>query len=307
VNRSQTESEPDRDPVAASTSIGIGTARGPEDQATDLRMLDVLTTALRCGVRLIDTAVNYRGGQSERVVGAAVRLARNAGVPREAVTVASKAGFVRPPSPFPSPGPAPEPHHPTDHCLAPACLRYHLACSLLTMGLESIDIYYLHNPERARRNRTDGEFLRLMTKAFSVLESAVAAGHVGGYGVATWSAGGEARLPLARLMDAARSAAGGDPHFRHLQAPLSLRRQEALEPGEKGGTSLVEECQHLGVSFVASASGGGAGNPALTVSSVHWAASRPGVSAALVGTLDVGHLEQLLRGPSPDQPVDDLP
>jgi aryl-alcohol dehydrogenase-like predicted oxidoreductase len=146
-----------------------------------------------------------------------------------------------------------------------------------------------------------------MTKAFSVLESAVAAGHVGGYGVATWSAGGEARLPLARLMDAARSAAGGDPHFRHLQAPLSLRRQEALEPGEKGGTSLVEECQHLGVSFVASASGGGAGNPALTVSSVHWAASRPGVSAALVGTLDVGHLEQLLRGPSPDQPVDDLP
>ena len=62
-------------------------------------MLEVLTTALAT-VRVIDTAVNYRGGRSERVVGAALRLAREAGLPRQAVAVTSKAGFVRPPSPL---------------------------------------------------------------------------------------------------------------------------------------------------------------------------------------------------------------
>jgi aryl-alcohol dehydrogenase-like predicted oxidoreductase len=259
-------------------------------------MLEVLTTAVTRGVRLMDTAVNYRGGQSERVVGAAVRLAQEAGIPREALTVASKAGFVRPPGPLPSPGPPPERHHPTDHCLAPACLSYHLSCSLLTMGLESIDIYYLHNPELALLDRTDDEFLRLMTEAFSVLEDAVADGRVRSYGVATWSGPREPRLSISRLMSAARSAAAGDPHFRYLQAPLSLRRRDALEANDAMRASLVEECGDFGLSFIASASGGGGAIPALTASSVHWAASRPGVEAALVGTLDVGHLEELLGG-----------
>jgi aryl-alcohol dehydrogenase-like predicted oxidoreductase len=163
VNTFQIGSEPFNPPSAAGTTIGVGTARGAEDQATDLRMLEVLTTAVNRGVRLMDTAVNYRGGQSERVVGATVRLARAAGIPRQELTVASKAGFVRPPSPLPSPGPPPERHDPTDHCLSPACLSYHLSCSLLTTGLESIDIYYVHNPEQALQNRTDHEFLVLMT------------------------------------------------------------------------------------------------------------------------------------------------
>ena len=88
------------------------------------------------------------------------------------------------------------------HCMTPAYLRHQLAESLRNLGVDCIDIHYLHNPETQLSEVDRPEFRRRVRDAFATLEAAVAAGEVGVYGVATWdglradpSSGGHLSLP----------------------------------------------------------------------------------------------------------------
>jgi aryl-alcohol dehydrogenase-like predicted oxidoreductase len=290
----------DRETVLGSP-IAIGTARGAEDDQTDDRMRAVLLSALTQGITVFDTAGNYRRGRSEKVVGEAVRHARHQGiVHRSQVTVISKGGYLRPPGgPIPMP-PPPEPHCLTDHCLSPACLRHQLEVSLQTLCLDYINVYLLHNPETQRAGRRQEEFDRLILEAFAVLEDAVAKREIKAYGIATWrsNGGSEDAVPIARCKALSAQVAPGDDHFDVVQAPLSLANQAALAPThEVNGRhmSLPDLCKHLGLSFVASAAAGGGKVTAIASSSVRWVASVPGVTTALVGTLNPFHLDELVE------------
>jgi aryl-alcohol dehydrogenase-like predicted oxidoreductase len=284
--------------------VGLGTYRGAEDPATDEMMCDIVQLALRLGVRMVDTAVNYRSGRSERAIGQALALSLNEGiVRREDVIVCTKTGFTRPAgSEFTAP-PAPEPHGPLDHCFRPECLRYQLDLSLRTLGIDMIDVYYLHNPEQQRSRSSPEEFRRIMAEAFEVLEKAVAEGLIGAYGIATWTAVRDDReWSLASLKALAGQVAadtcGASDHFSFVQAPLSIGMREALVPGhdfQDERVSLVRLCESLGLRFVASASGGGGRVAPLVETSVRWVRTVPGVHTALVGTLAANHLAALVR------------
>src|SRR5260370_11455595 len=54
------------------SSIGIGTYLGNPDADTDRGYEEAIKTALRGGINLIDTAVNYRFQRSERNIGKAI-------------------------------------------------------------------------------------------------------------------------------------------------------------------------------------------------------------------------------------------
>src|SRR5438270_13362488 len=54
------------------SSIGLGTYLGEPDDATDQAYIEAIVTALRSGINLLDTAINYRHQRSERNVGAAL-------------------------------------------------------------------------------------------------------------------------------------------------------------------------------------------------------------------------------------------
>ncbi|KAB1189163.1 MULTISPECIES: aldo/keto reductase [Haloferax] len=180
------------------SSIGIGTYLGEPTDEVDDRYHESLVLALESGINLVDTASNYRHGRSERVVGDALR---DADIDRDAVVVASKAGFV----PFDRSRPdnpgayiretvldsglasADELAH-GSHTIAPNFVDEMVDRSLDLTGLDHIDLYYLHNPE-TQLAITDRETVYdRIEAAFEVLERRVAADDIGRYGVASWEA-----------------------------------------------------------------------------------------------------------------------
>ena len=101
------------------------------------------------------------------------------------------------------------------------------------LGIDTLDIYYLHNPETQSANVAREEFDRRMRAAFSALEKAVGEGKIRIYGTATWNAyrvGQESReaLSLPDLLRIAEEVGGKDHHFRAIQLPYNLAMPEAL-------------------------------------------------------------------------------
>lgn len=90
----------------------------------------MLDTALDAGITHIDTANGYAGGESERML---ARLLRGR---RDQVTLATKAGM-----PHPDAG-----DHPP---LSAAGLRASVEGSLARLGTDHVDLFYLHQPDRA--------------------------------------------------------------------------------------------------------------------------------------------------------------
>ena len=185
------------------SSIGIGTYLGEPDDATDEAYQAAVERALALGCNHIDTAINYRHQRSERAIGQALRAAIKRGdIAREEVVIATKGGIV------PYDGAVPD-HarrwvyeeyiesglaHPNDfaatyqHCLAPDFLDEMIHRSRRNLGVDTIDIYYLHNPETQHISNTHETFRRRMLDAFECLEAAVANGAIMAYGTATWTA-----------------------------------------------------------------------------------------------------------------------
>jgi uncharacterized protein len=207
---------------------------------------DALRRALLSGANLIDTSTNYTDGGSERLVGAVVNeLVGSEKLRREEIVVVSKIGYVQGSNlslaqdreaagrPFP------EMVKYMDgcwHCLHPEFLQDQLDRSLARLGLQTLDVCLLHNPEYffsdAKRRGLGSlaalrdEFYRRMMEAFRFFEGQVAAGTIRWYGVSSNTATAPAADPeatsLTRMLLAAREAGGADHHFRVLQLPMNL-------------------------------------------------------------------------------------
>ena len=54
------------------SSIGLGTYLGEPDDAVDREYTQAIVAALRSGINVLDTAINYRHQRSERNIGAAL-------------------------------------------------------------------------------------------------------------------------------------------------------------------------------------------------------------------------------------------
>src|SRR5438552_3643655 len=112
-------------------------------------------------------------------------------------------------------------------------LRDQIDRSRANLGLETLDVYYLHNPETQLDEVERGEFLIRMRAAFEALEEAVSAGSIARYGTATWTgfrADPDAPdyLSLAELVAMARDVGGNDHHFNVIQLPYNLGMTEAF-------------------------------------------------------------------------------
>jgi aryl-alcohol dehydrogenase-like predicted oxidoreductase len=286
----------------ALSSVGLGTYLGAADEATDGRYAAAVARAIQLGINVIDTAINYRMQRSERTVGKAI-----AALPRDELVIASKAGFL----PF-------DGHRPSDpaayfdatfvrsglarrdeivagcHCIAPRYLADQLAKSRANLGVATIDVYYLHNPETQLDEVDRATFLTRMRAAFEALEQAVAAGHIRYYGTATWSGYREAHtspahLDLAELVDIAHGIAGDGHHFRFVQLPLNKRMPEAATSPTQRGRPLLDAAPDLGVCVMSSASiHQGKLDPA---GALAWTRGQPGLTTALVGMSRAEHVE----------------
>lgn len=147
--------------------------------------------------------------------------------------------------------------------MTPAYLKNQLDRSRENLGLETVDVYYIHNPETQLSAISRETFYTRIREAFGALEEACSEGKLSVYGTATWNGfrvapENRGHLSLEELVAAAREVGGDEHHFRVVQLPYNLRMQDAatinsqLMKGKR--MSLLSAAQQLGVSVVASAS-----------------------------------------------------
>jgi aryl-alcohol dehydrogenase-like predicted oxidoreductase len=314
------------------SSIGIGTYLGEPDEETDRAYDGALKAALRGGINLIDTAVNYRLQRSERNIGSALAELVAAGeLKREEIVVATKGGYITfdgavPPDPrawftenFIRTGIiSPADLADGSHCMTPRWIDSMLAMSRRNLGLETIDIYYLHNPETHLEVIERPAFLNRIRAAFETLEGAVATGSIAVYGVATWNGLRAAPtergwLSLDELWTIANEIAGTAHHFRAIQLPYNLAMPEALTRNTQYvrgvRATALGAAQDLGMASCASASllqgRLAAGLPPIVGEaftglgsdaqrSIQFVRSSPGVNVALVGMKSADHVRDTL-------------
>ena len=139
------------------SSIGLGTYLGGMDDATDRGYTEAIITAAGMGLNAIDTSLNYRNQRSERAVGEALRrLFAENGARRDDLMISTKAGFL-----VPDAVPASlEPEQVVDgmHSMAPEFIADQLERSRQNLGLDTIDVFYLHNPETQLNRIPRSEF-----------------------------------------------------------------------------------------------------------------------------------------------------
>ncbi len=310
------------------SSLGMGTYLGNPDAASDRAYTEAAVAAVTSGVNVIDTAINYRFQRSERSIGQALKELAHLGFQRNELLLCTKAGYLTPDGEMPA---DPREYFASEylepgiiragdiaagcHCMTPEYLDNQIERSLGNLGVRGVDVFYLHNPETQLAELSREDFRARVRAAFAFLETAVAAGKVGAYGMATWNAfrqgpKAEDYISLEEMVELAGEVAGEDHHFLFVQLPFSLAMPEALlqpnQPLDGRMVPLVSAAHHLGVTVVASASllqGRLAKNLPTFVLEViglesdllralQFARSAPGITTALVG---MGRAEHVLE------------
>jgi aryl-alcohol dehydrogenase-like predicted oxidoreductase len=315
------------------SSIGLGTYLGDADEETDRKYIEATKRALSSGINVIDSAINYRHQRSERAVGRALgALVADGTINREEVILATKGGFLN----FDGDEPDnPEEYftktlidpgflRPQDvvascHAMSPDFIAHEIATSRANLGVETIDIYYLHNPETQLSQVNWDEFSRRLRAAFALLEKAVNDQHIHVYGTATWNgyrggSGSSGSMSLVDTLRIAEEVGGPHHHFRAIQLPFNMAMPEALT-----GSTQEFECKRVPALHVArayglmvfasasllqgqlchglpdEASGWFPGLEKDAQRSIQFVRSTPGITCALVGMCSAAHVDENLE------------
>jgi hypothetical protein len=261
-----------------SSKLGFGSYRidaGNPDCA------QALASALRKGVNVIDTSTNYMDGESERLIGAVLRdLVEKGAVAREEIILVSKIGYVqgenfkqaqareRAGRPYPDMvkyGDA------LWHCIHPDFLADQLASSLDRLGVSTLDVCLLHNPEyflseAVRHGITDLDhqrkrFYERIEQAFVYLETQVEAGRIRWYGVSSNHVADEPSDPEATSLTgffeagarAAVSLSRDRAHFAVLQCPMNLFEHGPMvvrNTGPDQASTVLDTATTLGIAVL---------------------------------------------------------
>ena len=204
------------------------------------------------------------------------------------------------------------------HCMAPRYLANQIQRSRRNLGLETLDVFYVHNPESQFASVDAATFRTRLKDAFVMLEQAVSEGKLRYYGAATWSgfrASAEApdALHLAELLETAEQAGGDQHHFRFVQLPFNLALPEGYAfrnqqlAGEPASTLTLAAA--AGVTVVGSATlhqgqltrdlppfvRERLGTATDSESAIQFARSAPGLATALVGMSRSEHVDANMK------------
>jgi aryl-alcohol dehydrogenase-like predicted oxidoreductase len=208
-----TERDFDRIVMGCGNFGGIGSAPSLRSAGDSERQaLLLLDRARRVGLRRFDTANTYGGGSSEMVLGKWLRSQGRSFV--QNAQIATKVG---------NPHGCPAGETP----LSAAQVAYHLDQSLRRLGLEQIDLYYIHEFDRVTP----------LEETLGAMERAVAAGKIDRFGISN-----------ASLSDvkAVMSLAGGDlaARFEYVQNEYNLLATADAE-------ALIPYCSEHGLRYTA--------------------------------------------------------
>ena len=258
------------------SSIGLGTDHGEAGDAVDAGYRRALAHGLRSGLNVIEAGISYRFGRSARAAGEAIRDAVAAGVPREALFVMGKGGFLAFPEEPPEDTAAwfkeailkkglgtPEDLAGGAHLLTPAHIAWQLEQTRQALGVETLDAFLIDQPEvHIPEAATKEDVNARLQQVYGVLEMAVQAGKLRSYGLATWKAFRVATndplfQSLTSQMGLAEKAAGAgrEHHLRLVTMPYNVSMLEGFTrfnqaTGKGNVASTVQAAYQLGLYFV---------------------------------------------------------
>jgi aryl-alcohol dehydrogenase-like predicted oxidoreductase len=197
----------------------------------------------------------------------------------------------------------------------PIFLDQALTTTLATLSRDSVELYYLHNPEYFLAKLGRARFLEVMKEVFFWIKDKIEAGQIKAFGISSWNGFFEEeqrnRLALLELYTLAEEV-GIQSYFNYLQVPYNFSQTKGLFfKGQQVGASqksLFGLAEELKLSILGSAPLGQGKLPKYAYPekvkkifsgmssaqiSLSFVLSTPGISAALVGTTSLVHFKEL--------------
>jgi len=238
------------------SNVGVGTYLGNTDSETDLLMKNAVKKSILQGVNVIDTAINYRAQKSERAVGKAIsELVEEEKINRDEIFISTKNGYVTNDADiqenfmdyvireFGKTGIVKEGDISSQYnCITTPFLEDQLARSKKNLGLECIDLMYLHNAIEGQPQMPREKFIICLKDIFEFFERQRKEGNIRFYGLATWecfrvSKDNSNFLSLTQVIDLAEQVGGKTHGFRFIQLPYNFQFDQALMQKNQSSSS----------------------------------------------------------------------
>lgn len=312
------------------SNVGIGTYLGEPDVKTDDLVTNAVKQSILSGVNVVDTAINYRSQKAERSVGKAIsELIQEGKITRDQIFVSSKNGYVTNDADvqlgfweyvkeeYSQKGVIKEGDVTSGyHCMTVPYLSDQLDRSLKNLGLECIDLMYLHNGiEGQIKDISKEKFLVNLKSVFELYEKKRQEGKIKFYGMATWECfrvpkDNPQYLSLEDILNMAKEVGGENHGFRFVQLPYNMNYDQALlAKNQSLGTenvSILEAATRLGVGIFTSVPfmQGRLLQPGVmpefnelkpSLRALQFIRSSPGVLAPLVGQKSAEHVSENLE------------
>jgi aryl-alcohol dehydrogenase-like predicted oxidoreductase len=226
------------------TPVGFGSYRiGFSKNLGFPDCVNALESALRKGLNLIDSSSNYGHGQSEMLIGKTItKLINENIIKRENIVVVSKVGYIQASNIELSKSRELQGNgfqeiskfgEETWHCIHPDFIFDQIERSCSRLGLETIDVYLLHNPEyMLKRFELDGMdvqearalFYSRLKESFIALEKLASTGKIKAYGISSNNLGAPqeeySSVSIKRVHEVAKSISE-NPNFKVVQFPMN--------------------------------------------------------------------------------------
>jgi len=312
------------------SNVGIGTYLGDPDDATDVLVTGAVKRSVECGINVVDTAINYRAQKAERSVGRAIsELVGEGKISREEIFVSTKNGYVTNDADvgldfwpyvnreYVQKGVISEGDVSTGyHCMTVKYLEDQLERSLRNLGLECVDLMYLHNAVEGQiKDVSRGDLLDKLRSAFELYEQKRSEGKIKSYGMATWESFRVAKddprhFPLDEILGLARQAGGEEHGFRFIQLPFNMHYDQALLlrnhslDGRDSSVLQAADAKNVGVFSSVPLMQGRLLQPGVMpefgdlppgLRALQFIRSAPGIVAPLVGQKSPGHVQENLK------------
>jgi len=230
------------------SNVGIGTYLGDADARTDELVTNAVKQSILSGINVVDTAINYRSQKAERSVGKAIsELIKEGKISRDQIFLSTKNGYVTNDADvqlgfweyvkeeYSQKGIIKEGDVTSGyHCMTPTYLSDQLDRSLKNLGLECVDLMYLHNAVEGQiKDVSKEQFLDNLKKVFELYEQKRDEGKIKFYGMATWecfrvSNDNPQYLSLEDTVNMAKKIGGENHGFRFIQLPFNMNFDQAL-------------------------------------------------------------------------------
>lgn len=305
--------------------IGMGTHLGNFSDLDSQEYIEAILYGIENGVNFIDTAINYRGMRSEKDVGKILDEAINVRkiAKREELIISTKCGLIlgditeglrpnayleqvlKPLGIYEN-----DFNHIADwdrHTLLPRFYEYAISKSKKNLGIETIDIHYVHIPEISRYALGEDRFYNQLRELFSFYEEQVKKGNIRFYGLATEEAflnneNSEWYISLEKICKIAEEVSGKSHHFKFVQLPYNYtERTTAIKKYQKivlKPVTAMEAAYELGINVIVNMPLN-MGNIPMNMSvdeMLHFVTDELCVLAAMVGSKSQKHVASNIMG-----------